>query len=115
MNEEIKEILEIRSKEQQAIDNLKAIINCNDKIIEIEPPLEDTAQILLDYITNLQEENKQLKDKIRNNEKCRRKMQKTLQQIIDKAVNYTEKSLNNPLCDEREVLKIVLNILQGEK
>ena len=53
MKDEIK--VEIRSKEQQAIDNLKSIINSKDKTIEIEPPLEDTAQILLDYITNLQE------------------------------------------------------------
>ena len=55
MKNEIK--IEIRSKEQQAIDNLKSIINSKDKIIEIEPPLEDTAQTLLDCITNLQEEN----------------------------------------------------------
>ena len=56
MNDEIK----VRTIEQQAIDNLKAIINCKDKIIEIEPPLEDTAKILLDYITNLQEENEKV-------------------------------------------------------
>lgn len=64
MKDEIKEILEIRSVEQQAIDNLKTIISCKDKIIEIEPPLEDTAQILLDYITNLQEENERLKEEL---------------------------------------------------
>ena len=51
--------IKVRTKEQQAIDNLKAIVNSKDKIIEIEPPIEDTAQILLDYITNLQEENKE--------------------------------------------------------
>lgn len=46
--------IKVRTKEQQAIDNLKAIVNSKDKIIEIEPPIEDTAQILLDIITNLE-------------------------------------------------------------
>lgn len=61
----MKDKIKIRTIEQQAIDNLKAIINCEDKIIEIEPPLEDTAQILLDYITNLKEENERLKEYIK--------------------------------------------------
>ena len=44
----------------------------------------DRCTFLKYYITNLQEKNKQLKDKIKNNERCRRKMQRTLQQRIDK-------------------------------
>ena len=47
--------IKVRTKEQQAIDNLKAIVYSKGKKIEIEPPVEDTAQILLDYITNLEE------------------------------------------------------------
>ena len=62
MNEEE---IKIRSLEQQAIDNLKALISCDsDEEVYIEPSLEDTARILLDYITKLQQENKQLKEEL---------------------------------------------------
>ena len=62
MNNKIKEIL-IRSKEQQAIDVFKEFIETKGNLVT-DYSLETYMQIILDYITNLQKENDDLKNKL---------------------------------------------------
>ena len=112
--------IKVRTKEQQAIDNLKTIVNSKDKIIEIEPPIEDTAQILLDYIINLQED-------IANYVKITlhdRKVIDNLQDKIDKAIEYLENLQQSDYELQRDYNKNIefgnyeidnlLDILKGE-
>ena len=87
----------------------------------------DEIAILRDYITNLDEKNKELKKKITFNEKSRRKMQQSLmEQIedyksrIDKATAYIKNTCciqPNEECNidlRYDEVDYLLNILRGE-
>ena len=105
MNNDIKEILEFK----EDADYKKLSV---DEIVELE-----------NYIIDLLVKIELLKDKIRKNEKCRRKMQKSLQQRIDKAIEYIEESLyilkgdgDIPIATSNvrnRYIKPLLNILKG--
>lgn len=110
MSDEIKEILDI-------------LKNCKDYDDEVFLIKQHSATLLLDYITNLQEENKELKKKITFNEKSRRKMQQSLMEQIEtyksrneKAINILElSSQNKGICTrpETDTIQSALNVLNG--
>ena len=79
MKDEIKEI-KIRSKEQQALDDLKSLANAKeDEEVYIEYGLNTKARILLDYITNLEQKVDRL---LKTQEMYEKKCNKIHQYII---------------------------------
>lgn len=114
MNNEIKEIL----------DNIKDYSEH-----EYLPPCceltNEECKHLLDYITNLDKKNKELKKKITFNEKSRRKMQQSLMEQIEdyksrigKAVEYINHLSKEPNVFghygiHNDCAKWLLNILNG--
>lgn len=90
-------------------EDLEHLILCNDKTIT--PDLRDDVKMTLQYIDELEKENKQLKEQLDMLVKDDEKQQKIiieLQQTIDKAKNEILK--NKYVIDISEVL----NILGGE-
>ena len=130
MKDEIKEIL-IRTKEQQAIDVFKEFIETKGNLVT-DYSLETYMQVILDYITNLQEENKRLKDVIDDNEENAKYLlreNKDLERQLDTALSDYEiyrdrcdKAIEKLYCYgeafDRKILqqfqKEMLSILKGE-
>lgn len=65
--------------------------------------LLNKIHIIKEYLFDLEADLEE--EKAENNEKA---------EIIDKAIEYVNYSLNNQLCDEREALKYTLDILRGK-
>ena len=123
MNNDIKEI-------RDTINYLKSYVNERLLTYTKIDKHDRAIKTLLDYITNLQEENEELKKKITFNEKSRRKMQQSLmEQIeiyksrIDKAVEKLNSLL--PICimpnnmlihgtEKAKIIKETLNLLNGD-
>ena len=126
MKDEIKEMLQ---EIKETVDDYLKIYKLEDDM------MYDTINYkasqwyaLLDYITNLQEENERLKENAIHNDKVvdKAKWNEMLYKSrIEKAIEYLEKSMNNPqpyykylFGDENgkvENLDKLLNILQGGK
>lgn len=88
MNKEIKEILD---KIKDGIGKFEEYDN--NALLE-----SDECEILLNYITNLQQENKELKKKITFNEKSRRKMQQSLMEQIENYKSRIDKAIDKLYC-----------------
>lgn len=94
MKDEIKEIL-IRVKEQQAIDVFKEFIETKGNLVT-DYSLETYMQVILDYITNLQEQLHQasldIQELTERDIWCPSNCDKltNLQAKIDKAIKYIE-------------------------
>lgn len=74
----------------------------------------DDVWYLLDYITNLQEENIELKKKIKFNEKSRRKMQQSLMTQLEDYKSKCEKlELENKVLKEQMIAMVQPNYVYG--
>lgn len=122
MTNEIKEIL----------DNLDFNINHTKDWVESLGLNQDTWKLLLDYITNLQEENITLREQIRTYYKLELELNKhkyeILQQRINKAIEYINVELFNSNIDwvrnnngcvtgsdlPGDAIFPIIDILQGE-
>lgn len=111
MNDEIKEILEaLKRKSERYNYCLKNDISFSDENYQ--------AYLLLDYITNLQEENNSLKQMSKDTYDTSQEIMFELQERIDKAIDYitTEQLYTNYQWGKSQyekILKDLLNILQG--
>ena len=93
-------------------------------------PKED-IETIQGYVEMIEEENKRLLKTITHNEKCRRKMQKSLMSIIEKQKEVIDKSIdqindykiyceenqqemNNVLKQEKEFIKYLEDMLDAE-
>ena len=105
MKDEIKEIL---IKDFNEILVKEFCTDWKEKRLYIELLLNATPFTnLLNYITNLQEENKELKKKITFNEKSRRKMQQSLMEQIEQLKEENER-LNNIINELEKELSITM-------
>ena len=102
MKDEIKIILE-KLKDNIPIEEYRSE-GTSDGLTHYEKDKDSWQYKLLDYITNLQEENKELKKKITFNEKSRRKMQQSLMEQIE-IKNEGFKATVEELCETSEKLE----------
>ena len=113
MNKEIKEILEI-FKQVDLEQEVGGCYNCpkKDKDKTCIGCLNNAKDKLLDYIINLEEENNELLDKVRDRDKLIVENTQLKRDRIDKAIEYVENNIcGGTISNGNELLKL----LKGEE
>lgn len=130
MSDEVREMLDSTNFQFKDVDenDNEIIMTLSEAMESLNNELDERqTNLLLDYITNLQEENEQLKEELENNidryedtisyQLGFDKGKDYIQQRIDKAINYI---LENICCDTRVYTKSenvykVIDILRGDE